>query len=99
MGGHVEGAEVMKSVFNKGGQQFQLKNNCLQLSLLARDFRNEINNKRNLNVKLLAPALAIFLALLSISSFAEDQRPSFGGVETLPVISKKVTLAGCAQCS
>ena len=56
----LRGAEVMKSVFNKGGQQFQLKNNCLQLSLLARDFRNEINNKRNLNVKLLAPALAIF---------------------------------------
>jgi hypothetical protein len=33
-------------------------------------------------VKLFSTVLAIFLALFSIPSFAEDQRPSFGGVET-----------------
>jgi hypothetical protein len=33
-------------------------------------------------MKTLCSALAIFLALFSSHSFAEDQRPSFGGVET-----------------
>ena len=33
-------------------------------------------------MKILSSALAIFVALFCLPSFAEEQRPSFGGVET-----------------